>query len=170
MKNNSFVRLMKESDIDDFYNAFADQGWHNPKEQFIYYFDLHSQCKHTVLVAESNKKAVGYIIVKHSPEYGPYASTNYAELKDFNVFIPYQRQGFGTMLMGAAEREAAKISDTVCLGVGLHSGYGAAQRMYTKRGYVFDGSGVWYQDKLLGQYAPCINDDDLVLYMSKKLR
>jgi len=29
---------------------------------------------------------------------------------------------------------AAETSDTVCLGVGLHSGYGAAQRMYVLRG------------------------------------
>ncbi len=43
------------------------------------------------------------------------------------------------------EALAAETSDTVCLGVGLHSGYGAAQRMYVLRGYVPDGSGVWYE-------------------------
>jgi len=32
-----------------------------------------------------------------------------------------------------------------------------------------DGSGVWYQGKQLEQYAPCCNDDDLLLFMSKKL-
>lgn len=31
---------------------------------------------------------------------------------------------------------AAETSDTVCLGVGLHSGYGAAQRMYVPDGSV----------------------------------
>lgn len=35
---------------------------------------------------------------------------------------------------------AAETSDTVCLGVGLHSGYGAAQRMYVLRGYVPDAA------------------------------
>jgi len=30
--------------------------------------------------------------------------------------------------------------------------------------------GVWYQGKQLDQYAPCVNDDDLLLFMSKKLR
>ena len=39
-----------------------------------------------------------------------------------------------------------------------------------KRGYNFDGSGVWYQNKQLEQYAPCVNDDDLLLFMSKKLK
>lgn len=31
----------------------------------------------------------------------------------------------------------------VCIGVGLHAGYGSAQRMYVKRGYIPDGTGVW---------------------------
>jgi hypothetical protein len=53
------------------------------------------------------------------------------------------------------------------LAVGVHSGYGPAQRMYVKRGYNFDGSGVWYKGKQLEQYAPCINDDDLLLYLAK---
>ena len=61
-------------------------------------------------------------------------------------------------------------SDTVYLAVGVHSGYGPAQRLYVKRGYNFDGSGVWYQGKQLGQYEPCVNDDDLLLFMSKKIR
>ena len=56
------------------------------------------------------------------------------------------------------------------LDVGLHSGYGSAQRMYVKRGYIPDGSGVWYRDKVCPCYADCVNDDDLVLCLSKKLR
>ena len=55
------------------------------------------------------------------------------------------------------------------LAVGLHSGYGSAQRMYVKRGYVPDGTGAWYRGAQLAQYAPCVNDDDLVLHMQKRL-
>ena len=56
----------------------------------------------------------------------------------------------------------------VFLAVGIHSGYGPAQRIYVKRGYVPNGSGAWYQGRILDQYAPCTNDD-LLLFMSKKL-
>ncbi len=70
--------------------------------------------------------------------------------------------------MDVAEQIAFEHADTVYLGVGLHSGYGAAQRMYIKRGYVPDGSGVWYGDKVCEQYAPCVNDDELNLYLYKK--
>ena len=52
----------------------------------------------------------------------------------------------------------------------LHNGYGSAQRMYVKRGYIPDGTGVWYRGSVCPQYTDCCNDDDLVLYLSKKLR
>lgn len=81
----------------------------------------------------------------------------------------YRKRGIGSKLMDVAEQIASEYSDTVCLGVGLHAGYGSAQRMYVKRGYIPDGTGVWYQDAVCGQNADCRNDDDLVLYFSKKL-
>lgn len=72
-------------------------------------------------------------------------------------------------MMEIAEKTAAKYADAVYLGVGLHNGYGSAQRMYIKRGYIPDGSGVWYQDEICPPYKDCCNDDDLVLYLWKKL-
>lgn len=89
---------------------------------------------------------------------------------DFGVLEKYRRLGIGTVLMNAAEKIAAEYADMVSLGVGLHSGYGSAQRMYVKRGYIPDGSGVWYHDAVCGQNADCCNNDDLVLYLSKQLR
>ena len=40
--------------------------------------------------------------------------------------------------------------------------------MYVKRGYVPDGTGVWYGENVCEPYADCCNDDDLVLYFSKQ--
>lgn len=67
------------------------------------------------------------------------------------------------------EDQVKEYSNEICLGVGLHYGYGSAQKLYVKRGYIPDGSGVWYNDKVLEQYCDCKNDDDLNLYLSKKL-
>lgn len=67
------------------------------------------------------------------------------------------------------ENQVKKYSNEISLGVGLHYGYGSAQRLYVKRGYIPDESGVWYNDKILEQYFDCKNDDDLNLYLSKKL-
>lgn len=91
------------------------------------------------------------------------------EIVDFAVLERARGQGIGNALMDAAERVAAGWSDKVYLGVGLHSGYGSAQRMYTRRGYQLDGTGVWYEDAPLEPYAPCRNDDALVLYLVKQL-
>ena len=67
--------------------------------------------------------------------------------------------------MDIAEEIAATYADIVYLGVGLHSGYGSAQRMYVKRGYIPDGSGVWYQDKVCKPYG-----EILLLYHLPLLR
>ena len=88
----------------------------------------------------------------------------------FGVLEKYRRHGIGTKLMDVAEEVASKYADTVYLGVGLHSGYGSAQRMYVKRGYIPDGSGVWFKDGVCAPYGECCNDDELVLYMAKVLR
>ena len=72
--------------------------------------------------------------------------------------------------MDIAEQIAKQYADTVCLGVGLCDAYGSAQRMYVKRGYIPDGTGVWYRDITCIQYETvCTIDDDLILFLSKEL-
>jgi len=101
--------------------------------------------------------------------YGPFANKNIPTVCDFNVLIKFRGQGVGSALMDAVENLARQMSTVICLGVGLYTNYGAAQRMYVKRGYIPDGSGVWYKNKNLPPYEQCCNDDDLILYMSKQL-
>ena len=65
---------------------------------------------------------------------------------------------------------AAGYAPLVYLGVGLHKYYGPAQQMYIKRGYLPDGSGIWYGDRPCEPYGTYCIDDDLNLYLVKKLR
>lgn len=65
---------------------------------------------------------------------GAYLGKGLPEIVDFGVFQKCRRHGIGTKLMDTAEKIAGRYEDTVCLGVGLHQGYGSAQRMYVKRG------------------------------------
>lgn len=149
--------------------GFAAQGWDKPQSQYEQYLREQGQGTRKVFVAHWQGEAAGYVTLRPQALEGPFAGKGWPEIVDFNVLEKFQRRGIGSRLMDCAEAEAAKASRTVCLGVGCHSGYGSAQRMYIKRGYLFDGSGVWYQDKPLGQYAPCVNDDELVLYLTKYL-
>ncbi|MGN0763719.1 MAG: GNAT family N-acetyltransferase, partial [Aristaeellaceae bacterium] len=91
------------------------------------------------------------------------------EIVDFAVLEKFRGRGVGSKLMDAAEAVAFRYADTLYLGVGLHSCYGAAQRMVIPQSYVLVGSGVWYGNQPYPPYAPCGNNDDLVLYLSKRL-
>ena len=149
--------------------GFAAQGWDKPLSQFEGYFKEQQEGRRKVFVARCKGEAAGYVTLRPSAKEGPFKGKGWPEIVDFNVLEKFQRRGIGWRLMDCAEEEAAKTSRTVCLGVGMHRGYGPAQRMYIKRGYVFDGTGAWYQDKPLGPYEPCVNDDELVLYLTKYL-
>ncbi len=166
---NLMISPLVPEDGKAFADGFAAQGWHKPQSQYEGYLREQAQGQRQVLVARWQGEAAGYLTLRPHAKEGPFVGKGWPEIVDFNVLQKFQRKGIGTRLMACAEEEAAKVSRTVCLGVGIHSGYGAAQRLYIQRGYVFDGSGAWYQDKPLSQYAPCVNDDDLVLYLSKHL-
>lgn len=89
---------------------------------------------------------------------------------DFNVLPVMRNKGIGSALLEIAEKEAAKKSAIVGLGVGLYADYGAAQKLYVKRGYVPDGLGVTYKYKDIKPGAKVDLDDDLVLWFIKELK
>ncbi|MBO4368064.1 MAG: GNAT family N-acetyltransferase [Clostridia bacterium] len=163
------IRSMLPEDAGIIYDTYSSYGWNPSEETFRDY--LTGQENRTVLVfiAEYEGKVAGLCTLVLHPQKGPWAGLDYPEITDLCVFFHMHKKGIGSLLLETAEAEAAKISDMVYLSVGVHSGYGPAQRLYVKRGYNFDGSGVWYRGKQLGQYEPCRNDDDLLLFMAKRL-
>lgn len=146
------------------------QGWHATVDKYLMRLKDAAEGKCISLVCEYRGNVAGYINVYTAPEFGPYKGNGLPEIVDFGVLEKYRCRGIGSKLMDAAEEIAAKYADTVYLGVGLHSGYGSAQRMYVKRGYIPDGRGAWYGDKTAEQYENYENDDDFCLYLFKKLR
>ena len=167
MKTTCSIRKMQESDIKDLSRGFISQGWPSREEILTRYFKEQESGEREVLVTEIDGAVAGYVTILPSAKHGPFAEV-YPELSDFNVFEPFQNQGIGNLLLEEAEKRVKLISDKVTLGVGLHSGYGPAQRLYMKRGYIPDGTGVWYQNQPLEMNATIQNNDDLVLYLSKK--
>lgn len=168
METTCLIRKMQTSDVKELSQGFINQGWPGREEILARYF-LEQECREReVLVAEVGGTLAGYITILPCAKQGPFAEI-YPELSDFNVFEPFQNQGIGNLLMEEAEKRVKPISDKVTLGVGLHSGYGPAQRLYIKRGYIPDGSGVWYQNHRPAMDATCEDIGDLVLYLSKDL-
>ena len=168
MKTTCSIRKMQESDIQELSRGFISQGWPSREEILTRYFKEQESGEREVLVAEVEGALAGYITILSCAKQGPFAEI-YPELSDFNVFEPFQNQVIGNLLLEEAEKQVRLISDKVTLGVGLHSGYGPAQRLYIKRGYIPDGTGVWYQNHQPAMNAVCEDIGELVLYLSKNL-
>ena len=165
------IRDLEEGDIPQIVQGEIEQGWVNASaEKYEMRLRHRTELKAVVLAAVYDGAAVGYINVYPDSPWGAFGGKGLPEIVDFGVLEKYRRHGIGSALMDAAEKIAGTYADTVYLGVGMHSGYGSAQRMYVKRGYIPDGTGVWYGESVCEPYSTCTNDDGLILYLSKKLR
>ena len=168
METTCLIRKMQTSDVKELSQGFINQGWPSREEVLTRYFKEQESGEREVLIADFTSAVAGYITILPDAKQGPFAGMA-PELSDFNVFEPFQNQGIGNLLLEEAEKRVRIISDKVTLGVGLHSGYGPAQRLYIKRGYIPDGSGVWYQNHQPAMNAVCEDIGELVLYLSKNL-
>jgi GNAT superfamily N-acetyltransferase len=164
------IRNMENSDAKIFFDEFTAQGWHPSVEYYLQTIREQAEGKCVALTAVYRGNPAGYVYLYRTVNEGPFKGKGYPIVVNFNVLKKYQRKGIGNRLMDVAEQIAKQYADTVCLGVGLCEAYGSAQRMYAKRGYIPDGSGVWYRGKPCVQYKTvCTVDDDLLLFLSKKL-
>ena len=164
------IRDMEAADAQILNDEYTAQGWHPDIDYYHMRMREHAEGKCVALTAVYQGHPAGAMYVYFSAQEGPFKGKGWPEIVDFGVLQKYQRKGIGNRMMDTAERIASQHADTVCLGVGLCREYGTAQRMYVKRGYIPDGSGVWYQNRQCVQYETvCTIDDDLVLYLSKKL-
>ncbi len=168
--NDIIIRTLKREDIPVFVEEENAQGWDSSPDKLEMRLHHITELNAIPLTAEYHGTPAGYVTVYPNSKWGSFGGQGICEIVDFAVLAKYRGRGIGGKLMDTAEKIAGEYSDTVYLGVGLHSGYGSAQRMYIKRGYIPDGTGVWYRDKICTPYADCKNDDDLVLYLSKKLK
>lgn len=163
------VRNMEPADARIICEEEIAQGWDQTVEKYEMRLADAEKGLCISMVALYQGQMAGYINVYKEGLDGAFVGKGWPEIVDFGVLEKFRRRGIGSVLMDVAERVAGEYADTVWLGVGLYSGYGSAQRMYAKRGYIPDGSGVWYGKRVAEPYEKYCNDDDLVLYMSKKL-
>ncbi len=164
------IRDMEEADARIFTDEEIAQGWNADISKYLARLQDQSAGKCVSLTAVYKGLPAGYVNVCLTSLGGAFSGRGFPGIVDLGVLEKYRRRGIGSRLMDAAEEIAGQYADTVWLGVGLHSGYGSAQRMYVKRGYIPDGTGVWYRDQPCAQYETEIaNDDELVLFLSKRI-
>ena len=164
------IRFLNETDPPIISAAFSAIGWDNPVAQFLRYLAEELAGAGICWVATVESRFAGYVTVNWKPTYPGFAETRIPEIQDLNVLPQFRRKGVATRLLDRAEEEIASRSSVVGIGVGLHPGYNAAQKMYVNRGYVPDGRGITYQDRYVREGEQVVLDDDLVLHLTKRLR
>ena len=168
------IKSFSASDIPIIVDAFGRANWPKPAAIFETYLQEQLTGARLVWVAYVNDQFAGYVTLNWQSQYESFAAARIPEIMDLNVLPPFRKVGVGAILLDIAEKEAATKSEVVGIGVGLYAGedggYGSAQRLYVKRGYIPDGQGVTYnyQPTIPGNSYPL--DDDLVLWFTKKLR
>lgn len=163
------IRMLQPGDSGPIVAAFAAIGWDKPRHLYERYQAEQQLNQRVVLVAFVEAAFAGYITIAWTSHYPPFEHERIPEIQDFNVLPHVRRRGIGTRLLDEAERRVAQRSAVVGIGVGLYADYGAAQRLYVRRGYVPDGRGVAYRQQQVAPGRQVRLDDDLVLYFTKQL-
>lgn len=149
--------------------AFSAIGWSKPVSLFEQYLVEQQQGSRWMRVAVWESSVAGYVTVVWESEDPALRDLRIPEIVDLNVLPDFRRRGIGRLLLSHAEAEAQIRSDRVGIRVGLHSGYGAAQRLYVTSGYVPDGSGALRSGTPVPEDAAVPLDDDTTLRLVKVL-
>ena len=163
------ITQLVASDIDAIAAAFESLGWNKPASQYWTYLNQQDAGERLVLVARSNGAFSGYVTLLKQSHHGEFYERGIPEVADFNVLPVFRNQGIGTALMDAIEAQARQLSTEVGIAVGLTADYGAAQRMYVKRGYIPTGAGLFADGKMPGYGEQVTVDDGLLLTFTKQL-
>jgi GNAT superfamily N-acetyltransferase len=163
------IRPLDQHDPPVIAAAFARIGSIKPEAKYQMYLEQEAAGSRTSLVATVDGEFAGYVTINWRPTYPGFAEVEIPEIQDLNVLPTFRRRGIASRLLDVAEAQASRRHCVVGIGVGLHAGYNAAQRLYVLRGYIPDGRGVSYRDQHVGQYVQVMLDDDLVLHLTKQL-
>ena len=164
------IRSLEEPDADALAAGFAEMGWKKPRSQYVRYLEEQAAGSRAVLVAVWDGSVAGYLTIVWESSEPVFRAQHIPEIKDFNVLARFRSRGIGSALMDRAEAMIAEKSAVAGLGVGLHSGYGSAQRLYARRGYIPDGAGVVIAGESVLEGAEVRLDDAPLLRMTKILR
>ena len=165
------IRPIQPGDPQSLTDAFRAQGWDKPLSLYERYLMEHEAEARYVFIALCDSDLAGYVTVKWRSRDPLLKRRGIPEIVDLNTLIVHRGKGVGAALMDAAEDLVrGRGFPTVGLGVGLYSDYGVAQRMYVKRGYLFDGRGMLQNGRVVPPGVEFILDDSVTLGMTKALR
>ena len=163
------LRHMMAGDAAPISRAFLGMGQVRSEWQFLDYVAEREVGIREAWVASWGGELAGMVTLHWNPLYAGIAGRGIPEVQDLMVLPEFRRRGVATRLLDLAEHAASARASHVAIGVGLHPGYNAAQRLYVLRGYVPDGLGVTYDDRYVDEGEAVRFDDLLVLHLIKAL-
>jgi GNAT superfamily N-acetyltransferase len=171
MRNVALLRIrsIEPEDAEKLSEAFRAIGWSKPAETFDRYAVESEAGARWVRVAEWDGSVAGYVTLLWESDDPLLRKDGIPEVKDLNVLPRFRCSGIGNALLEEVEAEARTRGHVLGLRVGLHSGYGAAQRLYARRGYLPDGSGAWESGAPVEEGALIRMGDDVTLRMVKRI-
>ncbi len=164
------IRKAHDGDLQALYGIARDMKAHHEENYFERCLSEQKDGRRALFLAEEGDRGIGYAQLVWNPLYLPFRRLNIPELQDLNVVPAARRQGLGAKLVEACEAEARQKGATeIGISVGLHAAFGAAQRLYVRKGYVPDGAGVMHDEAPVapGEMRPV--DDMLTLKLTKPL-
>ena len=111
----------------------------------------------------------GYVTIRWESHNEQFRAKGIPFIHHLQVFPQFQGQGVASQLLDSAENLIATRADHAGICVGIFGAYGAAQRLYAKRGYIPDGRGVCQHHRPILEGEQLVVDHDLLIWMTKKL-
>lgn len=164
------VRLATHSDHARLTSLYCCPPWNKPADHWARYQKAMSDGDRLFIVGEVGSSVAGFVTLIWHSNHPAFIQDGLPEISDLNVHPDYRSSGLGNAMMALLEDEArSRGFDKIGLGVGLYADYGSAQRLYVRRGYMPDGTGLYYGNKHVHPGQTVRVDDDLFQTMAKDL-
>jgi GNAT superfamily N-acetyltransferase len=167
---NMIIRKAGDGDLPILYGIARDMKARHEDKYFERCLAEQAQGRRTIFLAETGGKGFGYVQINWQPLYPPFRRLNIPEIQDLNVVPEGRRQGLGAQLVDTCEAEARQRGCAeMGISVGLHASFGAAQRLYVRKGYIPDGAGIMHDEAPVAPGEMRAVDDMLTLKLLKQL-
>lgn len=170
MKDLHKICALKENLINAIVESLVGTNVSRSEEYLLRCLRENEVFKRITFVALVDSEVAGLVSLIYESEYPFFKENSIPEINDLLVHPKFRNQGVGKLLINKTEKDAAKTFNYIGLGVGLYKGYGSAQRLYVKNGYIPDGNGIIYKNNEVQPGNYVFLDDDLLLYFYKKLK
>jgi GNAT superfamily N-acetyltransferase len=167
------IRVAQDDDIDRLNRVAAEMSARHEDGYFQKCLQEQAQGARVIFVVcqpEDPTRLAGYVQLNWNPVYPVFRRLGIPEIQDLNVVPQARRQGLGEKLIRFCENEAAsRGKKQIGISVGLHPGFGQAQRLYIRLGYVPDGFGIAYDEHTVTAGEMRAVDDFLAIKMLKTI-